>query len=80
MNIFKKYKQIGIFVIDHIHPYTVILMQEDIKEPKTPKENEIDLGVFFGLIEKIFRKIGILLSSFFLLPLLLLARHTLCVF
>jgi hypothetical protein len=41
-------------------------MQEDIKEPKTPKENEIDLGVFFGLIEKIFRKIGILLSSFFL--------------
>jgi hypothetical protein len=41
-------------------------MQETIKDPKTQKETEIDLGVFFNLIEKIFRKAGILLSSLFL--------------
>ncbi|MCU7550855.1 hypothetical protein OCK74_17175 [Chitinophagaceae bacterium LB-8] len=41
-------------------------MQEDIKDPKTPKETEIDLGVFFSLIEKTFRKIGNLLSLFFI--------------
>ncbi len=41
-------------------------MKEDIKEPKTTKETEIDLGVFFNLIERIFRKTGILLSTFFL--------------
>jgi hypothetical protein len=57
-------------------------MQEDIKDPKAPRETEIDLGVFFNLIEKIFRKIGILLSSFFLslvqlfIGILLLIRRT----
>jgi hypothetical protein len=41
-------------------------MQEDIKDQKTPRETEIDLGVFFNLVERIFRKTGILLSAFFL--------------
>jgi hypothetical protein len=41
-------------------------MQEDKKDLKTSKETEIDLGVFFNLIERIFRKVISFISAFFL--------------
>lgn len=40
-------------------------MQEDKKDLKTSKETEIDLGVFFNLIEKIFKRIISLIAAFF---------------